>query len=64
MLKVTEVSVVYVQLSACAGSSISECLREAIAFAATEWVNVHLLHNERTYKILVNDLMDLAVSKT
>ena len=39
------------------GTQIDQCIREAIALCSHEGVNVTLLHNEREYKIMFNDLL-------
>jgi len=39
------------------GSSFGECAKECIELAAKEWRNVIFTHNEKKYKINVNDLV-------
>ena len=45
------------KVSALPGSSINDCMREAIELAAKEWRNVTLRHNGKEYRVKPNDLL-------
>jgi hypothetical protein len=47
----------YIQVSADKGSRVGDCFQEALILATTEWRNVNLIHNGKTYKIRPNDLL-------
>lgn len=40
-----------------AGAQVNECICEAIALSARECVNVTLVHNEKEYKVVFNELL-------
>jgi hypothetical protein len=40
------------------GADIGGCLKEAIVLSATEWQNVHLIHNNTEYIVRPNDLLN------
>ena len=46
-----------VHVSARHGSSVGECIRDAILLAVKEWRNVELVHNQKVYQVIVNDLL-------
>lgn len=39
------------------GANLSYCLQEAVVLAASEWRNVRLIHNEKSYTVRCNDLL-------
>lgn len=52
------IEVVELKVSALPGADIGECMKESITLASTEWRNVTLLHNKKSYSIKPNDLLD------
>ncbi len=48
---------VALHVTAKAGTSIGEAMRDAIRLASTEWRNVTLVFNGLEYRVLVNDLL-------
>lgn len=56
-IEVTEVVV-----HATPGSSVGECIKEALQIAVTEWRNVRLIHNQKAYKVQVNDLVGAVIA--
>ena len=51
------IEIIELKVSALVGSSIGECMKEAIELSAKEWRNVTLIHNDKHYRVKVNDLL-------
>lgn len=52
-----EIVVTEIRAEATPGATITECLKECLVLAASEWQNVILRFNGKEYKIYVNDLL-------
>lgn len=60
-MKYTEV--VSVEITAKQGASIGEAARDALKIAVDEWRNVNLKHNDKIYRVNVNDLFAVVIEE-
>ena len=60
MIDTEHTEITSLNISGRASSPLSECIREAILVATTEWINVNLTYGRKTYAIKVNDLFSCA----
>ncbi len=52
-----------VMASALIGTTVNDCIKEAMSIAIKEWRNVELQHNGNKYTINVNDLLYTVIQK-
>lgn len=52
----SEIEVTHLSIHAKLGASVNDCIVEAIQIAVNEWRNVELKHNDKIYKIYINDI--------
>jgi hypothetical protein len=57
-MQTKEVRVEKIVISAKAGASVCDFIREGLLIAITEWNNVELSHNGKKYSIKPNDLFE------
>lgn len=52
----SEIEIAHLSVNAKIGADINDCIVEALQLAVNEWRNVELKHNDKIYKIYVNDI--------
>lgn len=53
-MKYTEIEEIIVR--ATAGAELSNCIKESLKLAASEWQNVLLKHNDKKYRVNLYDI--------
>lgn len=61
MTKIEHTVVVELHMSALPAAKLSDCMREAVLVACSEWQNVVLTYHDRKYRVLCNDLLACVV---
>jgi hypothetical protein len=56
-LKMEQIEITEIKVTAKAGASIGRCLQESLKLATTEWRNVRLFFNGKQYLIQPNELL-------